>query len=446
MMTPWEQFKHDFKGKKVLVMGLGIQGGGTEVARTFVDAGAQVTVTDAKDKSALDLSVKSLKDLPIKFVLGEHRIEDFISHDVIIRNPGVSESSEFLQIAKEKGIPIKMESALFTKYASGKLIGITGTRGKSTTTHLITHVLTCAGKAPIIAGNLPGKAALPLLQAITADSLIVLELSSWQLQGFATEKISPHIAVFTSIYPDHLNRYSSMETYIKDKTYIFEFQKPQDYAVLNRENTAVAALASQVPSQVIWFSYHDLPQNIHLKIPGLHNRENAAAARATCLLLGIEENEITSAISNFEGVPFRLQTIATIKDVTIINDTTSTTPIATVKAIQAIKAPITLILGGETKHLPTEELVREVNRLVDKLVLLSGSGTEEIKPYLKSESILTETKNLEKAIRTALDNTGPEGTVLFSPGFTSFGLFLNEFDRGETFNRLVKELAHEKST
>lgn len=375
-------------------MGLGIQGGGVEVARTMVAAGAIVTVTDLKSPADLSSSVAQLKDLPITFILGEHRQQDFASSDAIIRNPGVPENLPLLTAAREHAIPVLMETALFAKYTSATLMGITGTRGKSTTTHMVAHILKTAGKQVTMAGNLPGKAALPLLQTLKQDDLVVLELSSWQLQGFASEKISPSIAIITSIYPDHLNRYSSMEEYIRDKTYIFAFQRPQDHILLNKDNLETAALASQVHSQLTWFSHHDLPRDLVLSVPGQHNRENAAAARSACMLLHVPTEIIDQALHSFKGVPFRLQTVATVNAIRIINDTTSTTPTATLKAIVAIPSPKTLILGGESKQLPVDELAQEINLVQDKLVLLSGSGTEEIKPLLDQHLILSETPTI----------------------------------------------------
>ena len=378
-------------------------------------------------------------------MLGAHHADDFVSQDLIIRNPGVSELSPFLQVAREHQIPIKMETALFTKYAHNKTIGITGTRGKSTTSHLVAHILKTAGRNVVLAGNLPGRAALPLLKSISKAQDVVLELSSWQLQGFRDEKISPHISVITSLYPDHLNRYASMKEYIRDKTYIFKFQTPLDYIILNKDNPQVVKLADQVTSQLIWFSHRDLPEDFVLKIPGIHNRENAAAAMAICKLMDVSDEQILRSLATFTGVPYRLETIANINGVEIINDTTSTTPVATVKALEAITKPITLIIGGESKNLPTDQLIEAVNARVKKVVLLSGSGTAEIKPALQKTLIITETKDLPTAVAAGLENTKSGGTLLFSPGFTSFGLFLNEFDRGKEFNKIVKQLSHDQT-
>ena len=438
-MSPWQRFKQDWAGKKVLIMGLGLQGGGVAVARFFAQLGCQVTVTDLKDTKQLKPSVDELKEFKVKLVLGRHDQEDFETHDVVIRNPAVPKASKFLKIARRHHIPIKMEAALFAKYTDASLIGITGTRGKSTTTHLIEQILKAAGKSVKLAGNFPGIATLPLLKTVTQDTLVILELSSWQLQGFATEKISPHIAVITNLYPDHLNRYQSMAQYLQDKKIITAFQQSSDYLILNQTNKPVKSIAKATRARVVWFSRKNLPANLKLKIPGQHNLENAAAALAVAQVLKLEQNKAVKAISSFTGLPFRLEKIATFKGSSIINDTTSTTPIATIKALEASKKPLILILGGESKSLPVAQLAKKINRRASQVILLAGSGTAEIKPLLDRRLIIGEYTNQAKAIQRALAVASPSSTVLFSPGFTSFGMFSNEFERGKAFNRTIKK-------
>ncbi|MBI2009644.1 MAG: UDP-N-acetylmuramoyl-L-alanine--D-glutamate ligase [Candidatus Chisholmbacteria bacterium] len=438
-MTPWEKFKHDWHGKKVTIMGLGLQGGGEAVARTFAEVGSHVTVTDLKKLPALKQVAARLKEHSISYHLGGHRETDFTASDLIIRNPAVPSSSTFLRLAAAHHVPIKMETALFATYFRGLIIGVTGTRGKSTTAHLIAHILQAAKKPTILAGNVPKNAALPHLKHATPDHLVVLELSSWQLQGFAKEKISPHIAVITNIYPDHLNRYRSMSDYASDKEIITRFQTAKDILILNRENKRSRTFATGTKAQVDWFAESDLGSQ-KLVLKGGHNRANAAAALKVTQALGLDKAKTLKSLSSFKGLPGRLEVIAVKNGITIINDTTSTTPIATRKALEVVSPPITLVVGGQTKNLPLKKLAATINNQVSHIVLLEGSGTTELQPLLDPQKIVGPFKDQAAAIKKSLSITPKGGTLLFSPAFTSFDMFANEFERGDAFNSTVSHL------
>lgn len=437
-MTGLGRFQADWGGKRVLIMGLGLLGGGVQVAKFFCDLNCHVTVTDLRPKKVLQPSLSALRNRNVHFVLGKHRREDFLESDLVIRNPAVPEDSPYLTLARKAGIPVKMEAALFAAYAPGKLIGITGTRGKSTTAALIYHMLENAGKDTLLAGNQPDRASLPLLGEVKPNTWSVLELSSWQLQGFGEERISPHIAVVTNIYPDHLNRYSSMHAYIQDKKIITKFQKQGDYLILNRRFRELQSFANLSPAKIIWAKGGNISSP---KLPGVHNRENIAQAIAVTKILGIKQATITKAIRAFTPLPFRLETIGTINGRTIINDTTSTSPIATERALETVKKPVVLIVGGESKRLPLTRLAVRINQTAAGVVLLRGKGTRELKPKLKKTLIAGEYADVKQALKRALAIAPPRATILFSPAFTSFGLFANEFDRGVAFNRAVKNLA-----
>lgn len=440
-MAPFDRFINDWQNKKVLIMGLGLQGGGVSIVKFFNLLNCQVTVTDLKDRHTLATSVDQLLDLNIKLTLGKHDENDFKNQDLIIRNPSVPRSSDYLKIAKTNKIPIKMETALFAKYTDATIIGITGTRGKTTTATLIYEILKAANKKVVLAGNIPGKSTLPLLKTLTTDTIVVLELSSWQLQGFKTEKISPHIALVTNIYPDHLNR-STMEEYIDDKVNIARFQTVQDYLFLNKADKRIGKFSDQSKATIKYFQVSDLPKDLKLKVLGKHNLENAAAALAVSQHLDIDKDLSLQTIKTFKGVHSRLQIIAQYQGHTIINDTTSTTPTATIRAIKAVKKPIMLLLGGQSKNLPLKGLAKLINQQVDQIVLLSGSGTDQIKPLLDPKLILKEFKDQHQAVEFALKHAIPHSTILFSPGFTSFDMFNNEFERGQAFNQSIRKLTH----
>src|SRR5437763_7464617 len=241
------------QGKRVLVMGLGLQGSGMASARYAAQQGAIVRVTDMKSAEVLAPSVRALAGLPIEFILGQHREEDFRWAEIVIRNPGVPRSSPYLQIAQANGAQIEMESALFFLACPGRIIGITGTRGKTTTTSLIFAILRASGAPTLIGGNVAGVETLSLLPQITAETQVVLELSSWQLEGLAPHAISPQIAVMTNVYPDHLDTYNSMEDYAEAKANIFRHQDESGIAVFNYDTAWTRRFGMQAHGQT-WFT------------------------------------------------------------------------------------------------------------------------------------------------------------------------------------------------
>lgn len=440
--TAWERFRQDFKGKRVLVMGLGLQGRGVATAATFVKAGARVTVTDLKTATELAPSLAELKPYQIRYVLGKHFSQDFIDTDVVIRNPDVRLDNPYLAAAKAAGVPVMMDSALFATYCPLPIIGITGTRGKTTTTMMIYQVV----KAPIkdrvfLGGNLRGEGTLSLLGEINSATggLVIMELSSWELAGWHDEKISPHIAVFTNLYPDHLNRYSSLDEYYLDKLAILKYQQPGDWAILNQDNPWTKTAAQITKAKVRWFCAADWPVAAELKVPGEHNRANAAAALTVARILNIPADVATEALVAFAGVPYRIESIATVGGVEYINDTTATTPTATLAALKSIDRPIVLIAGGSSKNLKVDELAREVQKKVKAVVWLKGDGTLEILSHISDQSIGTDIyDDFKAAIAAARALAAPGDVVLLSPGCASFSMFKNEFDRGDQFNAIVR--------
>ncbi|MEX0916838.1 MAG: Mur ligase family protein [Candidatus Spechtbacterales bacterium] len=300
----------DFSGKRVTIMGLGIAGGGVADALFFLRAGAQVTVTDKKNEVELARSLEQLKGEPITFHFGGHQDQDFIDTDLVVRNPGVPENSPYLQMARSHGVPVEMGSGIFAEYADmSRLIGVTGTKGKSTTTALIHRVLQTKYPNAYHGGDVDGSPTLFIENANKGD-WGVMELSSWRLEGMAPHKKSPHIAVITSIAQDHLNRYESYEAYKASKKLIFAFQNSDDFAILNYDSDYLRDAAPEVPSRIIWFSGTTRPQTppgkigcfiengiIHygeeefpykdLKTKTMHHPGNIAATLSVAMVLGI---------------------------------------------------------------------------------------------------------------------------------------------------------------
>ncbi|MBV9614677.1 MAG: UDP-N-acetylmuramoyl-L-alanine--D-glutamate ligase, partial [Ktedonobacteraceae bacterium] len=440
----------DLRGKRVLVMGLGLQGSGMAAARYAVQQGAQVRVTDMKSPEVLAPSVRALAGLPIEFVLGQHREEDFVWADVVIRNPGVSRSSPYLLLAQEHGARIEMEIALFFMACPGRIVGVTGTRGKTTTASLLYEILRSSDTPTLLGGNVAGVETLSLLPQITSETLVVLELSSWQLEGLAPHNISPEVAVMTNIYPDHLNTYSGMEDYAEAKANIFRHQSPHGLAIFNYDNPWTRRFGEEASGQT-WFTslerggsfargsteiepfiFKDTP------LAGKHNQENILLATTTARLLGIADTNIAETVHRFRGIPHRLEDVRELNGVRFVNDSASTTPVAGRVGLEAFSAPIVLVAGGNTKHLPLEQWPATMVERCRDVVLLAGSGTDELLPEIHAEvqrqSVPDPVRGVFSDFMQALDKavalTRTGDVLLFSPGFTSFGMFLNEFDRG----------------
>ena len=446
-----------FKGKKIAVMGLGLLGRGLGVVKFLAECGADLLVTDLKTKEQLATSLAELSDLKnIKFVLGEHRLEDFRDRDLVIKAAGVPLDSVYVAEALANGIPVKMESSLFASLTPATLIGITGTRGKSTTTHFIYESLSKfykKGKV-FLGGNVRGLATLPLLKEVKENDLVVLELDSWQLQGFGDEKISPHVAVFTNFMSDHLNYYMrggnsearAMELYFNDKANIFRHQNKSDYLIVSGETAhCIVKKYPLLQSEIVTADKKDMPEDWQVKIPGEHNRENLVLGMAVLRALGLTETEIKVSVEMFKGVPGRLELVREKDGIKIYNDTTSTTPVAGIAGIEALgdkeNKNIVLIMGGADKKIDMSELLNILPKYCKSVVLLPGTGTDTVREAVKNENPETfDVVTLEEAVSKAVSLAKAGDLVLFSPGFASFGLFQNEFDRGEQFNDLVKKL------
>ncbi|MEK7514345.1 MAG: UDP-N-acetylmuramoyl-L-alanine--D-glutamate ligase [Patescibacteria group bacterium] len=441
-----------FVGKKITLMGLGLLGRGVGDAQFLAECGADLIVTDLKTRTQLSSSIRKLSHFKnIKFILGEHRLEDFTNRDMIIKAAGVPLDSPFIVEARKNDIPIEMSTALFAELTEATIIGITGTRGKSTVTSLIYELLKQAGKKVYLGGNVKGMATLPLLEKVKKGDYVVIELDSWQLQGFGERKISPHIAVFSTFLSDHLNYYKGdVGKYFEDKANIFKYQKKGDTLVLGEQVApAIKKKHRILKGRFIIASKKNVPKNWDIKIPGLHNRENIAIALEVARILKIPLSVVKKTVESFNGVPGRLELVRTYKGIKIYNDTTATTPDATIVALKALseKKNIVLILGGADKDLPMEKLFKEIPKYVKTLVVLSGTGTERVKNDINALSKKTvkiiNVSTLKEAVEKGIKSTQKGDILLLSPAFASFGPppggFKNEFDRGEQFNAIVKK-------
>jgi UDP-N-acetylmuramoylalanine--D-glutamate ligase len=466
-------YKEYFKGKKITMLGLGLLGRGLNDAKFLAECGAELLVTDLKTKEELAPTLKKLsKYKNIKYVLGEHRLEDFRNCDMVLKSAGVPLDSPYILEAQNNNIPVEMDESLFTKLAIGvKTVGITGTRGKTTTTYIIYEILKSAfGGRVHLGGNIKGLATLPLLKKVKDGDIVAMELSSWQLQGWGDSKISPNIAVFTNLLPDHLNYYSkvskdekeAVQKYFDDKALIFKNQNESDFLILNSEiqKEIKNRFAGKIESKIILPNNNQI-DNWNLKVKGEHNKTHILQAIEVAKILGVEDKTIKKAIENFSGVEGRQEFLREYKGIKIYNDTTATTPDATIVALRALSDSrikiqdsgiigknhesrimnpeskrIILIMGGADKKLDMSALVKEVSKYCKKVILLAGTGTEKLEGKIDGEVV----NSLKEGLLEALKEAKKGDILLLSPAFASFGMFINEFDRGEQFVRLIRAL------
>ncbi len=470
-------------GMRVLVMGLGVHGGGLGVARWLLRQGATVTVTDMASAERLAQPVAALEQTArecgaqVSYVLGEHRAEDFSSHEMLVVNPAVPPHSPWLALARSTGIRMETEMTLFFRCCPGPILGITGTKGKTTTTMLTGAILRQQEPDTVVAGNLR-VSALEALDRMSATTPVVLELSSFQLMGLGEAGLSPAYAAVTNLSPDHLNYHGTMMDYARAKQTIFRHQSAQGVAVLPEDllhaptgtdaayDWADAAATSS--GQVLMFStrpgssadcritaqgqvmLHDevLLDVDDLQLPGTHNRENLLVAAALARSFGVSADNIRAAVRGFGGVEHRLETVRTLDGVRYINDTTATNPVAAQVALRSFDEPLVLLAGGAAKQLDTAAFARDIAQRVKVLVLLAGSATEQLQQEVAAQAgphlrMLGPYDDFAAAIRAAQQAAESGDVVLLSPGCASFGMFHNEFHRGDEFRRIV---SHELST
>jgi len=436
------EYKEYFKGKKITVMGLGLLGRGLGDALFLAECGAELIVTDLKSAADLEESAAILRPYPnVTLVLGEHRTQDFENRDFILVAAGVPQKSEYVAHAKKYNVPLRMSGALLAQLSGLPVIGVTGTRGKSTVTHMIFYTLQQAGKRALLGGNVRNVSNLQLLNQAAAADLLVLELDSWQLQGFGWLELSPHIAVFTNLMPDHLNYYENMDAYFNDKANIYHFQKPGDILIVD-EPTALEWIVRR-PAPFGQKIVGELPEGIQLQIPGEHNRQNAALAAEALRAYGLSEEGIKNGLESFSGVEGRLQYVRAVGEVEIYNDNNATTPNATSVALKAVSKGknVVLICGGSDKGVELDVLIASMKDTVKHVVLYSGTGTEVLKGVLPSEIPYVEHETLKECVHAALAVAAPGDVVLFSPAFASFGKeFKNEYDRNDQFLAIIKNI------
>ncbi len=457
----------DLRGKRVTLVGLGVLGGGVGVARYLVAQGAHVTVTDMRDASELAGSMQDLAGLPVTYHLGGHDIRDFLPDgaDIIVRNPGVPRNSQYLRAAREHGVPIEMEMSLFFRACRARTIGVTGTKGKTTVSTLIGEMLTGWNPGSVVAGNM-GISALAALDRIVPETPVVIELSSWQLEAMDEHGLGPTVAVLTNIHEDHLTAYDGYEDYARTKRSIGRHLGPDDVMVYNADQVDTRMVDGETRARLLPFGIaapdgdgawvegdtlrvrwegaeHTFERPRQLSLAGPTGAANALAAISAAIARGVPDAVIATALTAFKGVPNRLERVASGNGVTFVNDTSATAPVAaaaTIRLLAERDGALVVIAGGADKASDFSPMAAAIAETGVPLVLLDGSGTDRLRERLRELGVDPGPAfgSLEGAFEAALAIQTRPLTVVLTPGCASFGMFRNEFDRGEQFRLLAR--------
>lgn len=448
------QYQKYFKDKKITVMGIGLLGRGAGDIHFLASCGAELIATDLKTETELKKSLRKLKKFKnISYTLGRHLVGDFRNQDFIIKGNGVPLENKYIDTARDNKIPVHMSLALTLDIIRKegldvKIIGITGTKGKSTTTALIQNILEESGKRFHIAGNIRGIANLPLLKKIENGDIILAELDSWQLQGFHELRISPNIAIFTNFFEDHLNYYKNMKEYFYDKSAIYKYQNEEDILIFTNEaKNSIAEFDKQkIKSRKIMASYGQQFENHEFPIFGRHNEKNIALAYQLGLELGISEKNIFSALKKFKAIDGRFQKLGEKKSVQFYNDNNSTTPDSTLISLQSLQrkfpnSNIILLGGGTDKGFDYGKLGRYIARNVSFSILFTGSATDKIKSEFGPRfDRVIETMSMKTALNIAWEKAEEGDIIIMSPAASSFGVFKNEYEKNDQYVKYVKNI------
>ncbi len=453
----------DIKGKKVTIMGLGLNGGGEAAVRFFLNKGAYVTVTDMKTEEQLKATVDklnsdtSLDHSRLTYRLGEHKIGDFETADCVIKNPGVKfEGNKYLAAARA----IETDLSIFLRFTNCPIIAVTGSKGKSSTVSAIYYGLSEAGYTTFLGGNIT-VSPLTFFDQVNGDTPVVIEFSSWQLADLRGRGVlRPHIAVITKIVPDHQNWYGDMESYVADKRLIYADQTKGDYSIFDSDDWGDRFAAESKATVLRYGAKANWSLELgELLVPGVHMKTNAQNAALVMHLMGVPDDRIKEILQRWPGIDHRLQYFHSWKNeagttIKFYNDSCATVPEAAAAASQAFGKPVILMTGGTEKGLeltpliqtltaPTEDTIK-----VKDIYLLAGTATDKLLPELDKagvkyhgpfdglEPLLKEFRSTQPPVN---ENAGEE-IFVFSPGATSFGMFSNEFDRGNKYMAAVKEI------
>ena len=447
----------ELKGKRVLVLGMAKSG--LAAARFLAARGARVLISDSRPASELTEESAQLRRSAIATEFGGHSPASFEEKDLIVISPGVPTNLPQLMQARERGVPVIGELELASRFLQGRVVAITGSNGKTTTTALTGEVIAAGQRKTLVGGNI-GTPAISLVEESTPESFAVLEVSSFQLETI--EHFHPFIAIVLNVTPDHLDRHGSMETYVAAKAQIFQNQTKRDFAVLNRDDAICVAMAANVNAQVRWFSRREpadagaFVRDDHIvwrdaqseraimpvgeiRLKGAHNLENVLAAVAAGMLAGCDPEQIRRAVGRFKAVEHRLEFVGSAGGVDYYNDSKATNVDATIKALQSFPASIHLILGGKDKGSDYTLLAPLLRERV-KRVYTIGTAAEKIEQQISGAAEIVRAGTLAAAVKHASRAADPGDVVLLAPACASFDQFQNYEHRGRVFKDLVRQI------
>ncbi len=447
----------DYQGLRVTVMGLGHFGGGIGATRFLAAQGARVTVTDHRDTQDLKASLDQIRDCPLEALhCGEHPLEDFRQADLVVASPAVRPDHPLLETARHHGARVTTEIALFWEHCPAKIIGITGSAGKSTTSTMIHHLLMHSGRTAWLGGNLGGS-LLSKLDEIHPDHWVVLELSSFQLAYLDQERRSPSISVVTNFSPNHLDWHRSIDEYRQAKQTILRWQTPADCAVLNGKDEDVAAWPTQgrrciapdsPPTALsagtcLGESHPSLPEPFLRRFPGQHQMENAIQAVTAVCAAGVSSQRAVSHLASLPQLPHRLEFVDELHQRRFYDDSKATTPESTIIALNAFDHPIILLAGGADKGSDLTRLAAMIAQRCKAVSLMgetAGVLHEAIRQAKNSphRTMTHQARDFQEAFDWALSQSHPGDVILLSPGCASFGWFQNYKERGEQFREMVR--------
>jgi UDP-N-acetylmuramoylalanine--D-glutamate ligase len=446
----------DVKGKRVLVVGLGKSG--IASALFLADRGARVAVSDTKSEEELPREIPLLLDRGIVVEAGYHGERTFKEQELIVISPGVPADVPQLLQARQAGIPVIGEIELAARYLKGKIVAITGSNGKTTTTTLAGEIIAAGGRRTMVGGNI-GTPAISFVESATDDTWIVLEVSSFQLETIET--FHPKIAVVLNVTPDHLDRHHTFANYTAAKARIFENQTSSDFAVLNSDDATCVSMAAKTKAAVYWFSrqravargayvrgesivWRDtgteetiMPVS-EISLKGAHNVENVLAAVCAGMVAGVDAADIRRAVTNFKAVEHRLEFVATIRGVQYYNDSKATNVDATIKALESFPSGIHLILGGKDKGSDYSVLNPLLEKRV-KRVYTIGAAAAKIESQVRGTEVVS-AGTIDNALRRVSELAVSGDIVLLAPACASFDQFVSYEHRGRVFKDLVKQM------
>jgi len=429
-------------GKRVTVVGLGRFGGGIGVTRWLCDLGADVTVSDCASRDKLADSVRQLGGCDVTLHLGGHDLDDFLGADLLVVSPAVPPDLPALQAAAEAGIEQTTEINLFLERCRAPVVGITGSVGKSTTTAMAGEIL--SRRFTVHVGGNIGRSLLADLDSIRPDHLVVLEMSSFQLEATPRIGVSPHVALVTNLVPNHLDRHGTMEAYAHAKQNIFRFQNDSDVLILNAADEALKGWARMAPGRAVQFDPAGDP--FELNVLGGHNQANAQAAWSAARECGIDRATAAEVLEGFKALPHRLQLVASAGGVKYYNDSKCTTPGGAVVAIEAFEPrKVVLIAGGYNKGVSFDELGDAIAGSAKALVVI-GATADKIAAAAEESRCgelpaIRKAGDLRSAVAAASDLASAGDVVLLSPACASYDMFVNYEQRGEQFAGLAADFA-----